>query len=90
VEYPADEKKGIKKDEFISAFTQWAKLNKVKLNELTPENSMLTRKKRMKKLLESRLDIVDGRYDDEAGDRRRGFVDIELSELGQKLLNSKL
>jgi len=80
---------GIKKDTLLLAFANWSKMNNVELNELSEDKATQPKKTKLKTILNSLFDIEADRVNKD-GDRFRGFRSIELSDLGEELLDSRI
>jgi len=77
------------KDRLLNAFTTWAKINNIDLNKLSHKNRVNQRKGEIKKLVIDEYDIKEGRYT-VAGERSPGFGGIELSDIGEELLDIEI
>jgi hypothetical protein len=77
---------GMKKDPMITAFTQWAKINNVELDELTEDKQLSKRKGTMKKILNTLINSESKKVSTDDG-RVRGYTRIELSDEGEMLLD---
>jgi len=64
-------------------------MNNVELNELSEDKATQPKKTKMKTILNSLFDIEADRVNKD-GDRFRGFRSIELSDLGEELLDSRI
>ena len=80
---------GIKKDTLLLAFANWSKMNNVELNELSEDKATQPKKTKLKTILNSLFNIEADRVNKD-GDRFRGFRSIELSDLGEELLDSRI
>ena len=77
---------GMKKDPMITAFTKWAKINNVELDELTEDKQLAKRKGTMKKILNTLINSESKKVSTDDG-RVRGYTRLELSDEGEMLLD---